>query len=283
MRSIAPMESHGGNGILGYCLSLPFYLVTIFFSFFPWCIYLPGVISRLRHGLDSPQHYLLGGAALVFLVFTLIQTKLPHYTLPAFPLLAILTAKSLNLSRRSEAEPDLSRRSKAEPDLSRRSKPEPDLSRRSKAEADLTNFTRWLVGATVVLYLLIAFIGFPALAPHFPSKAAYESVKQSLTPDTRVAYVTYDEQSLVWYFRYIVKPFLVRISPEQVQPFMNSSSSAVCVVTKTDLVLIPIDATWKQIEVSGFDFARWQARKPQILPTPDSTDLIVLVKSQPGG
>jgi 4-amino-4-deoxy-L-arabinose transferase-like glycosyltransferase len=253
MRSVAPMESHGGNGILGYCLSLPFYLVTIFFSFFPWCIYLPGMISRLRHGLDSPQRYLLGGAALVFLVFTLIQTKLPHYTLPAFPLLAILTAKNLNLSRRSEAEPDLS------------------------------NFIRWLVGATVVLYLLIAFIGFSELAPYFPSKAAYESVKHSLTLDTKVAYVTYDEQSLVWYFRYIVKPFLIRISPEQVQQFMNSSSSAVCVVTKTDLVQIPVNPTWKQIEVSGFDFARWQARKPQILPTPDSTDLIVLVKSQPGG
>ncbi|HEY2423113.1 MAG TPA: glycosyltransferase family 39 protein, partial [Chthoniobacterales bacterium] len=96
MRSVTPMQSHGGGGLIGYVLSLPFYLLTIFFSFFPWCIYLPGTIARLRRSLDLPQRYLLGGVTLVFLIFTLIQTKLPHYTLPAFPLLAILTATYLN-------------------------------------------------------------------------------------------------------------------------------------------------------------------------------------------
>jgi 4-amino-4-deoxy-L-arabinose transferase-like glycosyltransferase len=242
MRSVAPMQSHGGNGLIGYVLSLPFYLVTIFFSFFPWCIYLPRTISRLRRGLDLPERYLLGGVILVFLVFTLIQTKLPHYTLPAFPLLAILTAKQLNL-----IDPP-----------------------------------RILAGATVALYALIGLIGFPAVAPYFPSKTAYESVRQSLTAETRVAYTGYDEQSLVWYFRYSVKPFLVRLSPPQVVHFLDSAPSGACVVTKNDLTQITIDPSWKQVPISGFDFARWKIRGSGLLPLPEPIDLVVLIKTSAG-
>ena len=37
--------------------------------------------------------YLLSGIAIIFVIFTLVSTKLPHYTLPAFPLLALLLAR----------------------------------------------------------------------------------------------------------------------------------------------------------------------------------------------
>ena len=37
--------------------------------------------------------YLLWGIAIIFVIFTLVSTKLPHYTLPAFPLLALLLAR----------------------------------------------------------------------------------------------------------------------------------------------------------------------------------------------
>jgi 4-amino-4-deoxy-L-arabinose transferase-like glycosyltransferase len=240
MRSVAPMQSHGGNGLIGYVLSLPFYLLTIFVSFFPWCIYLPGTFSRLRRGLDLPERYLLGGVTLVFLVFTLIQTKLPHYTLPAFPLLAILTAKQLN-------------------------PPGP---------------ARFLAGATVALYALVGLIGFSWVAPYFPSKAAYEGAKPSLTAETRVAYTGYDEQSLVWYFRYSVKPFLVRLSPPEVGHFLDSTSSSVCVVTKSDLAQVTINPGWKQVPISGFDFARWKIRHSGLLPLPEAIDLVVLIKTR---
>ena len=239
MRSVAPMQSHGANGLIGYVLSLPFYLLTIFFSFFPWCIYLPGTIARLRRGLDLPERYLLGGIALVFLIFTLIQTKLPHYTLPAFPLLAILTAKQLNSLVRA----------------------------------------RFLAGSTVALYALVSLIGFARVAPYFPSKAAYEGAKLSLTPESRVGYTGYDEQSLIWYFRYSAKPFLVHLSPPQVADFLASAPSGVCVVTKSDLARITTDPGWKQIPISGFDFARWKIRHSGPLPLPEPIDLVVLVKT----
>jgi len=256
MRSVTPMQSHGANGLLGYCLSLPFYLITIFFSFFPWCIYLPPMLLRLRRGIDLPERYLLGGIALVFLVFTLIQTKLPHYTLPAFPLLAILTAKTLNAT--------VLARSRSFPLV----------------------FARWLTGATVALYLLVSSIGFALVAPYFPSKKAYENVKALLTAQTRAAFASYDEQSLIWYFRYTVKPFLVHVSPSEVAHFMSSSPSAVCVVTRTDLEQISVDPTWKQTEIKGVDFARWKVRRSDLLPIPfllpEPADLVVLVKSPNG-
>jgi 4-amino-4-deoxy-L-arabinose transferase-like glycosyltransferase len=252
MRSVAPMQSHGGNGLIGYVLSLPFYLLTIFFSFFPWCIYLPGTFLRLRRGLDLPERYLLGGITLVFLIFTLIQTKLPHYTLPAFPLLAILTAKYLDSAA---------------------------LARSRSFPLVLARFLPW---ATVALYVLVGLIGFSWVAPYFPSKAAYEGAKPSLTAETRVAYTGYDEQSLVWYFRYGVKPFLVRLSPQDVAHFMESTPSAACVITKSDLAQITVDPNWKQIPVSGFDFAKWKIRHSGPLPLPEPIDLVVLIKSSSG-
>ena len=179
---------------------------------------------------------------LVFLVFTLIQTKLPHYTLPAFPLLAILVARSVRPA----------------------------------------GAARWLAAAAVALYLLVALAGFAWVAPYFPSKAAYESVKPSLVSQTQVAFASYDEQSLIWYFRYSVKPFLVHVSPSEVAHFMNSSSSTVCVVTRADLEQIPVDPAWKQTQIKGFDFSRWKLRRSDLLPfsflLPEPTDLVVLAR-----
>jgi 4-amino-4-deoxy-L-arabinose transferase-like glycosyltransferase len=249
MRSVSPMQSHGGNGLLGYVISLPFYLVTVFLSFFPWCFYLPATLSRLLRSVDLPQRYLLSGITLVFLVFTLIQTKLPHYTLPAFPLLAILIAKYLS-----------------------------SVGTRSNWHVP----ARWLAAGAVVLYALVALVGFSWIAPYFPSKSAYESVKQSITQETHVAYASYDEQSLVWYFRYSVKPFLLHLTPAEVAHFLESAPSTVCVVTKADLVKITIDPSWKQVPVSGFDFSRWKIRGSGLLPLPEPIDLVVLVKTANG-
>ena len=46
-RSLATMEGHGADSLGMYLLLLPFYLVTIFLSFFPWSIKLPWLIRKL--------------------------------------------------------------------------------------------------------------------------------------------------------------------------------------------------------------------------------------------
>src|SRR5205814_7454805 len=83
-----------GGSFIGYFVALPFYFVAIFISFFPWSFKLPWLTRRLWRKRDLLDNYLLAGIGIVFLIFTLVKTKLPHYTLPAFPLLALLLAKA---------------------------------------------------------------------------------------------------------------------------------------------------------------------------------------------
>ena len=113
-RSFMTLEGHGASSFGMYVLLLPFYFVTVFISFFPWSIKLPWLIRKLwrnreagvihlRQGYGgqaaagysgSPiDIYLLSSIAIIFVIFTLVSTKLPHYTLPAFPLLALLLAR----------------------------------------------------------------------------------------------------------------------------------------------------------------------------------------------
>ena len=94
-RSFGAMEGHGANSLGVYLLLLPFYFVTVFASFFPWSIKLPWLARRLWKKRDEIDNYLFSGTAVIFVIFTLVKTKLPHYTLPAFPLLALLLARHL--------------------------------------------------------------------------------------------------------------------------------------------------------------------------------------------
>src|SRR5206468_4992588 len=84
---------HGASSLGVYMLLLPFYFVTVFVSFFPWSIKLPWLTRTLWHRRDRTDDYLFIGTAIIFVIFTLVSTKLPHYTLPAFPLLALLLAR----------------------------------------------------------------------------------------------------------------------------------------------------------------------------------------------
>ena len=100
-RSFATMEGHGADSLGMYLMLLPFYFVTIFLSFFPWSIKLPWLIRKLLgekkaritdpdYNANKIDNYLVIGIAIIFVIFTLVKTKLPHYTLPAFPLLSLL-------------------------------------------------------------------------------------------------------------------------------------------------------------------------------------------------
>jgi hypothetical protein len=94
-RSIAPMESHGAKGIGGYLLFLPFYFLSVLVSFFPWSLYFGKTTASLRKQREPIDIYLLLHIGLVFLLFTLIRTKLPHYILPAFPLMTLLMVRHI--------------------------------------------------------------------------------------------------------------------------------------------------------------------------------------------
>ena len=244
LRSLQPMESHGVAGIWGYMLFLPYYLVVTFFSFFPWCLFLPGCVKRLWAHREPDENYLLGPILIVFLVFTLIQTKLPHYVLPAYPMLAMLTAR----------------------------------------QAEQSRWARPILATTLVVYLLIALVGFRIIEPEFISKRIAQTALPLISPETRTASVNYDEQSLIWYLREKTRAFHRRLDSGQFTDFMNQPGPALCVVNVESVHQIHLNPEWRTFSVSGHNFARWRLRQvplfglQTVLPLPESLSLLTIIK-----
>ena len=244
LRSLQPMENHGVAGILGYVLFLPYYPAVTFFSFFPWCLFLPGCAKRLWAHREPDENYLVGPILIVFLVFTLIQTKLPHYVLPAYPMLAMLTARHAEQSR----------------------------------------WARPILGTTLVVYLLIALVGFRVIEPEFISKRIAQTALPLISPETRTASLNYDEQSLIWYLREKTRAFHRRLDSGQFTDFMNQPGPALCVVSVESLHQIHLNPEWRTFSVSGHNFARWRLRQVPlfglrtVLPLPESLRLLTVIK-----
>jgi 4-amino-4-deoxy-L-arabinose transferase-like glycosyltransferase len=94
-RFTSPMDNHPGPPV--------YYLLAICVGFFPWSIFLSPccieLVRRMRHNdLDStrsngPADALLVAWIIVWVgFFSLASTKFPHYVIPAYPALALLTA-----------------------------------------------------------------------------------------------------------------------------------------------------------------------------------------------
>ncbi|HEY1708074.1 MAG TPA: glycosyltransferase family 39 protein [Rhizomicrobium sp.] len=70
-----------------------YYLVAANISFWPTVlVLLPGFLFSIRHRAEPAVRFLLVWAAATWLMFEIAPTKLPHYVLPAYPALAILSA-----------------------------------------------------------------------------------------------------------------------------------------------------------------------------------------------
>jgi 4-amino-4-deoxy-L-arabinose transferase-like glycosyltransferase len=247
-RSFQPMESHGKPGFLGYLLFLPFYPITGFFSFFPWCIFLPLCVKRLWIRCDSDENYLVGAVLTVFFVFTVIQTKLPHYVLPAYPALAILVARQVEHVR----------------------------------------WKPIILGGAVLIYLAIVAIGFRSIEPQFLSKKIAQQALPLVPAETRTASIHYDEQSLIWYFRAKIHPFHLRLDPDEFTAFMNQPGPALCITNIEGLSQFPIRPEWRVFRNSGYNFARWKGKPTKFLglqiflPLPQALDLITVIKVETG-
>ena len=215
-RSLEPMEGHGGGFLKWF---FPFYFLTFFFSFLPWSVFTWPVVARLKSGLPAAARYLLIQAGIVFLAFTLISTKLLHYTLPAFPLLACLAAPTL-------------------------------------AALGTAIFRRIVIGMTA-LNLAISFIAFPILANHILIPVKNMAASLQLAPETEFASVdgSYDEPSEIWYFRRQLKTWHELLAPKDVPGFMNKPGPRLCVVPQDLAATLPIPATWEQHPLHGKNLA----------------------------
>jgi 4-amino-4-deoxy-L-arabinose transferase-like glycosyltransferase len=218
-RSFSAMESHGSNSFWIYLLLLPFYFVTIFASFFPWSIKLPSLIKRFwRIERGSFDIYLLCGAGVIFVIFTLVKTKLPHYTLPALPLLSLFVARHIDSER----------------------------------------FLKSAATFAVCLYLALALFVAPFAARFFPAKQLYLKARDYLKPDMEFGAVDFQEPSLVWYFRSRTHGWMTPLNQKNVGEFMATGGGRFVVMPTAvmDKAFPSPPANWNTFSTGGFNVAK---------------------------
>jgi 4-amino-4-deoxy-L-arabinose transferase-like glycosyltransferase len=219
-RSVATMEGHGASSIWMYLALLPFYFITVFVSFFPWSIKLPALWKSLRSNRDGTDQFLLTGAVIVFGIFTFVQTKLPHYTLPAFPLLALLVARRFDSLRLSKLIPI----------------------------------------AMSAIYVAVALFVTPFLAKLFPSYTLARDSRLNLKPEMEFGAVEFTEPSLVWYFRDRIHGFMTPLKRKEAEEFMSRPGARFVVLpTRVVSETFPnIGASWPSYHEIGFNVAKGQ-------------------------
>ena len=237
-RSFTTLEGHGASSLGTYVLLLPFYFLTVFISFFPWSIKLPWLAQRLwrneKAGVDAPGYnrhpidaYLITGIAIVFVIFTLVSTKLPHYTLPALPLLALLLVRHWHQAGAAES------------------------ARFRLARIAITIACVWITVALVVP---------PIVARFFPAYQLLQVSRASLQPNMQFAAVEFQEPSLVWYFRSRVQGFLTPLKKRRAAEFMSAPDPRFVVLPTPvagELFANP-PAGWRFFTVNGFNIAKGQ-------------------------
>jgi 4-amino-4-deoxy-L-arabinose transferase-like glycosyltransferase len=236
------LEGHGASSFGMYVLLLPFYFVTVFISFFPWSIKLPWLVRKLwrnrEAGVDALGYsrspvdtYLLWGIGVVFVIFTLVSTKLPHYTLPAFPLLALLLARHWSQGAAV-------------------SRPPTTESRRSLfATIAVATACVWVATTLVVPQIVARF---------FPAYQLFQMSRASLQPNMQFAAVEFQEPSLVWYFRSRVGGFLTPLKKRRAAKFMNAPDPRFIILPTPvagELFANP-PASWRFFTINGFSIAK---------------------------
>jgi 4-amino-4-deoxy-L-arabinose transferase-like glycosyltransferase len=84
------------TGLEGHKGPPGFYLLLIWATFFPWSLFLPAALVQAWKRRHIPViRFALAATIGPWLMFEVVQTKLPHYILPVFPMLAFLTGDML--------------------------------------------------------------------------------------------------------------------------------------------------------------------------------------------
>jgi 4-amino-4-deoxy-L-arabinose transferase-like glycosyltransferase len=225
-RMVSGFQGHGASTFGWYLLGLPFYLLTFWLSALPWSPLLVIHRRQLREAapLDWTTRYLLANAALVFLVFSLMVTKLPHYTLPAFPFLALLVARCWMAAGRPPNAP----------------------------------LRIMLIFALVLA--AITQIGLPLALPNggnpSPVGALVREVGETLMPATHVAMVDFREPNAVWEIRRVVRAPLDEISETDVASYLQQPGSRAVIISQAALGKILVDPAWRIYRARGFNAAR---------------------------
>jgi 4-amino-4-deoxy-L-arabinose transferase-like glycosyltransferase len=224
-RSFGVIDSHGLAGWAGFVAALPLYFLTFFVSFLPWSTKVPGRLRSWWRGraTDEIGGYLLLQAAVVFVVFSLVRTKLPHYTMPAFPCIALWLALQIS------GEP------------------------RIAAWAG----RRMTVMTGVILVITLGVFSFAK--PHLLTENLWQKLRPHLQPDTKVGCFGYTEASQVWRFRNVITNDVILGDVKEAANFLTNQPPFVLVVPTGDLAKLP-DTNGLLLEVRGLDMVKFKNR-----------------------
>jgi 4-amino-4-deoxy-L-arabinose transferase-like glycosyltransferase len=235
-------QGHGASTFGWYLLGLPLYLVLFWLSALPWSPLL--VIHRKKlftaWNPDRIDAYLLLNAGLIFVVFSLMVTKLPHYTLPAFPFLALIFARRWISSGLRPALPIQ------------------------------------LAGGFGIALALLAFILVPlATASHATPSPVGELVRHAgdaITPGTEFGLVDFQEPNAIWEMRRVAKGYGKSIPESGVVPFLDQPGPHAVVLSTSLWQRIDRSAaahpSWKIEEARGFNAAKGRFVDLTLVVTP---------------
>jgi len=154
-------------------------------------------------------------------VFSCVRTKLPHYTLPAFPCLALWLALQL------------------------------------RAPTDSVSWfqKRLAIMGAVVLVLML---GFAAVARNYLlTENLWNAVRPQVRPETRVGCYGFTESSLVWKFRGVITSPVGLGDVKDARDFLTNPPPFVLVVPTRDAAAFT-NATDRLIQVHGLDMVKFK-------------------------
>jgi 4-amino-4-deoxy-L-arabinose transferase-like glycosyltransferase len=222
------LQGHGASSFGWYLLGIPLYLVLFWLSALPWSP-LPVIHRKRLFGLwkaDAADFYLLLNAGLIFLVFSLMVTKLPHYTLPAFPFIALFFARRWVSSDLSPGLP--------------------------------VKLAGWMGIVLAVLAVVVVPLAIPNSVTPSPVGELVKISQGMLTPETDFALVDFQEPSAIWEMRRVTKGYGKVIPESEVLSFLHRSGPH-AVVLSTALwqkLSMSAEPAWKTFEARGFNAAK---------------------------
>jgi 4-amino-4-deoxy-L-arabinose transferase-like glycosyltransferase len=230
-RMVTGFQGHGASSFGWYLLGLPLYFLIFWVSALPWSPLLLIWRRRLFSGWrpDRTDIYLLLNAGLFFAVFSLMVTKLPHYTLPAFPFLGLLFARRWTNGNTSGRLPI------------------------------------FLTLGCGTIFALAALILVPiALSRGFNPSPAGQLVREAgaaLKPATEFALVDFNEPNAVWEMRRVVRGYSHSISGNEVVDFLGQPGSRAVLLTSAGWKRIAADRRppWRVFSARGWNAAKGSA------------------------
>jgi 4-amino-4-deoxy-L-arabinose transferase-like glycosyltransferase len=220
-------QGHGASSVGFYLLELPYYLIGFWISALPWSILVLLRARKLFAGWkpDLADTYLLLNIVPLFVIFTLMATKLPHYTLPAFPMIALLFARRWVAAQLS-----------------------PSLPIR-------------LAGGFGLAFAVVACIAVPlAVENGFTPSPVGDLVRASgdnLKPDTQFALVDFKEPTAVWEMRRVTGSYAEIVDHVKINEYLKEPGPRAVIFLLSDEPIYGLPpGSCKLYDARGFNAAK---------------------------